>query len=245
MSRIDPANRKVSPSLFPATPGATAEAPGSRRCPLSDICRGRTTTIKVPRGKTVFVPDQLAEHVFLIHEGVIGGFKVWENGDETLQTVLMTGQVCGAEAIVLKDQGKIPIRDYYARTFTPTTMCRMTMTEFEKTIQTDPTLSLKIVKLMAERLHDFKQLLGFSSRGSGEKRLVALLLLMGKRIGAPSGDGVIIRDRFSHQDLAALTGCNRPTVTRNLLALQARGLIKVERKQIHLIDPAGLEQILR
>jgi CRP/FNR family transcriptional regulator len=245
MSKSIQAARKPGPAASLVKPAAAAEVPGSHRCPLADICKGRTTPLKVPKGKTIFVPDQLAEHVYLVHHGVIGGFKVWENGDETLQTVLMTGQICGAEAIVLRDQGKIPLRDYYARTYTPTTMCRMTMTEFERTIQTDPVVGLRLVKLLAERLHDFKQLMGFSSRGSGEKRLVALLLLMGKRIGTPSADGIVITEKFSHQALAELTGCNRPTVTRNLLSLQARRLIKVERKQVHLLDPDGLEQILR
>lgn len=218
---------------------------GPRGCALADLCKGRTTQIRVAKGKPVFVPDQLAEHIYLIHEGLIGGFKVWENGDETLQTVLMTGQICGAEAIVLRDQGKLPLRDYYARAFAPTTMCRMTMADFEKTIQENPALGLKIVKLMAQRLYDFKQLLGFSSRGSGEKRLVALLLLLAKRLGTAAESGIAIRHKFTHQALAELTGCNRPTVTRNLLRLQARGLVRVVRKQIHLVDVNGLEQILR
>jgi CRP-like cAMP-binding protein len=105
----------------------------------------------VARGRTIFVPDQLAQHVFLIHEGVVG---------------LMTGQLCGAEAIVVKHEGRIPIRDHYARTYTPTTMCRMTMAEFERTVQTDPALSLRIVQLMAERVHDLRQLLGSRIRTS-------------------------------------------------------------------------------
>jgi CRP-like cAMP-binding protein len=200
----------------------------------------------VARGRTIFVPDQLAQHVFLIHEGVVGGFKVWDNGEESLQTVLMTGQLCGAEAIVVKHEGRIPIRDHYARTYTPTTMCRMTMAEFERTVQTDPALSLRIVQLMAERVHDLRQLLGVSHRGSGGKRLVALLLLMGKRIGRPAPDGsILIAERFTHQNLADLTSCNRPTVTRNLLALRAKGLISIDRRHVRLLRPDALEQLLR
>lgn len=244
MSDAATAEQRTGTSASKAA-GASAEAAGAKRCVLADLCKGRTTQIKVAKGKPVFVPDQLAEHIFLIHEGLIGGFKVWENGDETLQTVLMTGQICGAEAIVLRDQGRLPLRDYYARAFVPTVMCRMTMVEFEKIIREEPALSLKIVKLMAQRLYDFKQLLGFSSRGSGEKRLVALLLLLARRLGTASGDGIAIRHKFTHQALAELTGCNRPTVTRNLLKLQTQALIRIERKQIHLLDVTGLERILR
>jgi CRP-like cAMP-binding protein len=230
----------------PATDTDVEVCPASATCPLADLCRGRTTQTTVGRNRTVFVPDQLAHHVYLVHSGVIGGFQVWEDGTETLQTVLMTGHLCGAEALVLKSEGKIPVRDYYARTYTPTTLCRMSMAELERTIQTEPRLALKIVELMAERVHDLKRLLGFSYRGSGEKRLVALLLLLGKRVGATGPDGSIaIGHAFSHRALAELTGYNRPTVTKSLRSLQDRQLIAIERKQIRLLDPVALEQMLR
>jgi CRP-like cAMP-binding protein len=241
------ARPEASQDLAEIGPAATDHAwNGAAACPLADLCRGRTTQIKVAKGQTVFVPDQLARHVFLIHSGVVGGFQVWENGDETLQTVLMTGHLCGAEALVLKRRGEIPVRDYYARTFTPTTLCRMTMADFEATVQTDARLSLEIVQLMAERVHDLRRLLGFSYRGSSEKRLVALLLLLGQRTGQACPDGSLaIRERLSHQDLADLTGYNRPTVTKNLRALQSRHLIAVARREIRLLDPPALEALLR
>jgi CRP/FNR family transcriptional regulator len=46
----------------------------------------------------------------------------------------------------------------------------------------------------------------------------------------------------THQELASRLGTVREVVSRNLSRFQAEGLLRIEKKRVWLLDPAGLER---
>jgi CRP-like cAMP-binding protein len=48
---------------------------------------------------------------------------------------------------------------------------------------------------------------------------------------------------YTHQDLAEAVGTYRETATQTLTNFKAKQLIEIGRKQIDILNPAGLEQI--
>ncbi len=76
-------------------------------------------------------------------------------------------------------------------------------------------------------------------------RLIALLLTLVDAFGEPANDGkTLIAYPATHQDLAAMIGANRVTVTRKLTELQKADLIIPERRNMMLVDVAGLTALL-
>ncbi|MCA1724831.1 MAG: Crp/Fnr family transcriptional regulator [Thermomicrobia bacterium] len=76
-------------------------------------------------------------------------------------------------------------------------------------------------------------------------RLIALLLALADTFGEPANDGTtLIAYPATHQDLAAMIGANRVTVTRKLTELQKATLIIPERRNMMRVDVAGLTALL-
>ena len=69
---------------------------------------------------------------------------------------------------------------------------------------------------------------------SSRERLIHLLLELAERYGQPGHNGILIRQKISHQDMASIIGATRETVTITLGELQTEGIIDVQRRRITL-----------
>lgn len=85
-----------------------------------------------------------------------------------------------------------------------------------------PGLMHGLFRRASERSHIQSLLAAVRALQHIELRLRALLWLYAGRYGRRSIDGVILPVRLSHQDLADLTGSQRPSVSAHLAALAAR-----------------------
>lgn len=73
-------------------------------------------------------------------------------------------------------------------------------------------------------------------------RLARQLHDLGARFGRPRPEGLILTLRLSQSDLAALLGAGRQQVNTELKKLQQRGVIRVSRTAVTIIDPDGLAE---
>ncbi len=89
-----------------------------------------------------------------------------------------------------------------------------------------------VFEQLAERLTRLMELVEEVTFRSLEQRLAALLLAQGPTI------------RTTHQTLADELGSAREVISRTLEAFEAQGLVRLERRQIHILDQAALRRIL-
>lgn len=95
----------------------------------------------------------------------------------------------------------------------------------------------KMIGLRRHRIeHRLKNLLFLSNRD----RLVHLLLDLAEQFGSHADDGIRLRIKLSHQELASLIGSTRETVTVILGQLKAEGSIDSGRRKIVLTAPQRL-----
>ncbi len=80
--------------------------------------------------------------------------------------------------------------------------------------------------------------------GDTRKKVVASLLMAGKRFGESKGATIHIHNHFTHKEIGLLSGTSRETVTRTLSQLEKENLIAFDHKTIILLSLAKLEQIL-
>ena len=76
------------------------------------------------------------------------------------------------------------------------------------------------------------------------QRLVAALVRLAQTEGTRTEQGIEFQLPGTHQDLAHQLGTVRELVSRNLMRLQAEGLLQVDARSIVVRDPAGLAAIL-
>jgi CRP-like cAMP-binding protein len=66
-------------------------------------------------------------------------------------------------------------------------------------------------------------------------RVAKTLLRMAEDGGQKSPEGILIRKRPTHQQLANMAGTTRETVTRTLKQLQDEGYIRISGRQIFIL----------
>jgi CRP/FNR family transcriptional regulator len=79
---------------------------------------------------------------------------------------------------------------------------------------------------------------------SVRERLISFLLTMSHRFGHETEEGVMIGLPLKHQDIASSINSSRETTSRELSALERKGLLKNEQSQILLQDVHALEAFL-
>jgi CRP-like cAMP-binding protein len=115
-------------------------------------------------------------------------------------------------------------------------LCVMSRHDVERLILGKPSVAVRIMELMAKRLHEVEARLEDMAFKSIPARLALLLL----RLREDQGDHIY---GYTHQDLAEAVGTYRETTTQTLNEFKSKGLIEIGRKRIDILDPAGLELI--
>ena len=104
----------------------------------------------------------------------------------------------------------------------------------------DMQLNLKVMTQIGNRLRKVERRLESLIFKSARARIVDLLKDMANERGLKVGYEVLLRQFFSHREIAAMTGTSRQTVTKVLSDLKRSNLIHTDRKNILIRDMANL-----
>jgi CRP-like cAMP-binding protein len=104
--------------------------------------------------------------------------------------------------------------------------------------RTHPALALAIAREVSAVLFDTQREIVIREQGSVRQRIARQLLTVAREFD--SDEAIVVS--MSHEDLADSLGSVREVVTRHLDRLQAEGIVILDRAQITLLDPAGLQE---
>jgi CRP/FNR family transcriptional regulator len=109
--------------------------------------------------------------------------------------------------------------------------------EFQQVCREHPEVALKVLAVVGRRL---RQLVGVVERvtfGSVRQRLARALLEFSAQAGQAAFPLPV-----THEEIAQRLGTVREVISRNLSRFQAERLLKVQRREIEIMDRAGLER---
>lgn len=195
---------------------------------------GRKLTFR--KGEYIVRPGEFPSGVFYINEGIVKAYDITKYGDENL-------------LIIRKEHEVFPLiwaltgqeRHVVYTALAPTTVLQInrdTLLDFIKK-QPDALAPLLDMTIEMYRLHS-ERIINLEYRTVRE-RLISFLLTMANRFGENSTDGVTIDLPLKHQDIASSINSSRETTSRELSALERKGLLKNEQSQIILCNVAALE----
>jgi CRP/FNR family cyclic AMP-dependent transcriptional regulator len=176
----------------------------------------------------VFWEGDRAQGLFLLVEGAVKIFKTSSAGREMMLD-LVTAPSSIAE-LPLFDGGPYPAS---ARTVRPATTLFINKTDFYQACRQNPDLPLKMLAVVGRRLRTLVVVVESITFGSVTKRLARLLL----DLSTEHQEGGMT---ITHQELASRLGTVREVVSRNLARFRVQGFVKIEGREITVIDPEGL-----
>ena len=109
--------------------------------------------------------------------------------------------------------------------------------DFQHVCRQYPDVALKVLAVVGRRLRHLIGVVESMTFGSVTQRLARLLLDAAQQACSDQFDLLL-----THQELASRLGTVREVVSRNLARFRAEGLIRIEGKQLQILDRGGLER---
>jgi CRP/FNR family transcriptional regulator, cyclic AMP receptor protein len=178
--------------------------------------------------ENLFWEGDKAQGIYLLVEGAVKIFKTSSSGREMMLD-MVTAPSSVAE-LPLFDGGPYPAS---VRAVKVASTLFINKSDFYLACRQNPDLPLKILAVVGRRLRTLVMVVESITFGSVTKRLAKLLLELTDDQG---GRGITV----THQELASRLGTVREVVSRNLARFRVQGLVKIEGREISVVDPAGL-----
>jgi CRP/FNR family transcriptional regulator len=107
-----------------------------------------------------------------------------------------------------------------------------------------PEVALKVLQVVGTRLRRLVGIIEELSFTTIRQRLISVLFKLAESEGKKTPHGIEFQLPATHQELANQLGTVRELISRNLMRLQAEGLLDVDGRQIVVKDIVGLKALL-
>ncbi len=189
----------------------------------------RMTTVE--KGRVIYRQDDRAQGLFLLKTGRVRLSRITAGGKKLDLAILEPGTFFG-EMPLLGER----MRNTYAEAAEDCLLCVMSQHDIERLVLTKQEVGLRMIAVLSRRLAESEARLEDLAYRSVSARLASVLLRL-----AQEGNSV---EGITHEELGDMVGAYRETVTKTLNEFQAAGYVKLGRRRVQVLDPAGLSTLL-
>jgi CRP/FNR family transcriptional regulator, cyclic AMP receptor protein len=115
--------------------------------------------------------------------------------------------------------------------------------DLEDLIMTKPEVGLRLVRDLAQRLHDSEARYADIVGKDVPARLATLILTLVDSEGVVSSESYRIPNHYTHERLASMIGCKRVAVTRAFRKLEEGGAVVLKDRRIIVKDKDALQDM--
>jgi CRP/FNR family transcriptional regulator len=172
-------------------------------------------------GQVLFAAGETGNGCYRLYKGLLKVVVTSPNGDERIIAILGPGAVVGELAMIdrlPRSASVVALRD--------STLRFVSQEAFDKAVSAHPEAHQALVAILASRLRQADKALAAASFLTVRGRVARALLELAELAGRPSGPRrIVIDDKISHADLAAMAGVARENVSRVLSVWRRRNLV--------------------
>jgi CRP/FNR family transcriptional regulator len=190
-------------------------------------------------GELLFSEGEPCNGLHIIARGKVRLFKTSVNGREHVLSVNVSGE--SVAEIPVFDGGPYPAS---AVALEETEIVFISRRDFNAYCLEHPEVPLKVLTVVGARLRNLVGIIEELSFTTIRQRLISTLLKLAQSEGRKTAHGIEFQLPASHQELANQLGTVRELIARNLMRLQAEGLLDVDARQIVVKDMKGLNALL-
>ena len=194
---------------------------------------------EVKKRQPLYLPGDPSSNVYLLKKGRVKIANTAPNGKEVTFDILEPGEVFG-ELDVLEDAP----RSTSAETLDDAVICVIPRKDFDQYLAMHPTVMFKLTKLIGLRLKKIQSRVEDLVFRDVPARLAHLLLELSKSDGVAENQGIRLKVKLTHQEMANLIGCSRETVSASMGQFRDDGLIEMDGRTITLVNEKGLTDLL-
>jgi CRP-like cAMP-binding protein len=179
-------------------------------------------------GAVVVSEDERGEALFVLVSGKVKVVLYGESGREVILSIFSrTGDVFG-EMALLDDAP----RSATVSAMAPSALLVLSRADFRAQVDRHPSIALKVMTELSRRLRRADSIIGDLALLDVFGRLAAKLRALAESDGEETEAGILIRQRPTQAEIAAMIGTSRETVSRALSELARRGDIVMSGKRL-------------
>lgn len=192
------------------------------------------------KGDFIIRPGETPHGVFYVYDGLVKAYDITKYNEENLLIIRKADEIFPLIWAITGQE-----RQVIYQALAPTTTWQISRKRFLEFIESKPEALAPLLDMTIEmyRLHS-ERILNLEYRTVRE-RIISFLVTMSNRFGRTTPDGVLIEVPLRHQDIASSVNATRETTSRELSALERKGLLKNKTSLITLLDIEAMRKHLK
>jgi len=203
------------------------------------LLAARTVRKLFSAGELLFSEGEPCNGLQIIALGKVRIFKTSMSGREQVLAVNLPGE--SIAEIPVFDGGPYPAS---AVAIEDVEIAFISRRDFNAYCLEHPEVALKVLSVVGARLRRLVGIIEELSFTTIRQRLISALLKLAQSEGKKTERGIEFQLPATHQELANQLGTVRELISRNLMRLQAEGLLDVDAREIVVKDVKGLSALL-
>ena len=184
------------------------------------------------KGEHIFREGEEADAFFVVRSGSVKSYMVTEDGEEQVLGFYLPGDVFGLDT---SDDDK---RMSSAITLETTSLCR-----FPHTYLTDGAQGWNLLRITAEQMQRDHNLVLMLARKDADGRIASFIDDLACRYWSRGYSASNFLLSMSRQDIGCYLGLAVETVSRTLTRFQECGVLRVNRREVEILDHETLRKI--
>jgi len=194
-----------------------------------DAVRQHTLEKRAERGEIILYDGEPAQSLYFVVSGAVKVFKTSIDGKEQILNIIRPGD--SFNDVPIFDDGVNPAS---AQAMGPVTLYELRKNEFRTLLRNNPQLAANTIRILAGQVRQLVSLVEDLSFKHVIGRVAKILL--------KAGDGDDDGPKLTQQEMAAIAGSAREVIGRSLKALEAEGMIRLNRHRIVITDREALRE---
>jgi len=173
------------------------------------LVKGKVRIKKYKKNETILHEEDSNEYMYTILSGKVKVIQTSEDGKDTILAMHKAGDFFGEMSLI---DGKTMPATVLALEETVTAI--ISKSEFLHLITTHRKVLEKLLIILSSRLRDAWHKIQLLNFNNAADRLRMLFTILSGEYGDKNGEGIILKIKLTHQDIANMAGITRETVTR-------------------------------
>ena len=186
-----------------------------------------------PSGVTIFSQGEPVEEVLLLLNGRVKSFFLFPDGSSITHVYWVDEMIMGLPGYTRWGQ----VWQWSAETVMPSEFLSIPIGYFNELLSRHSEAARWMIEILEFKLELHRRIVRLLATPSGILRLRLILLNLCDLYGQETDDGILINQRFTHEELSELIRASRPWLTQALGELKRSGIIRIDDHKISVLRP--------
>ena len=177
------------------------------------------------------------QSVYAVRSGTLKAYRTTDDGREQVTGFYFPGEILGMDGISSN------VHASSAKALETAAICEIPFASLEKLSAEMPQLQRQVFQIMSREIAEDQLLITLLSKSAADARVAALILSVSTRNARRKLSATHLRLSMSRVDIGNYLGLTVETVSRVFSRMQKHDILKVENKEIEILDTAALREM--